>query len=251
MTQNRHLREFLAAASAAAGLIALAGATAPAAGADPPDIPFVPGNPGPLPATPGSFTFIFNNFPGMNPYGMKDSRGVNIGSNADGAANAVGLPGDRLGNTEHWANVLTASSTRYGIAAGSEPANPASTTGVQYGAGEEGNLIENPYGVAPSDIPAGEAAEPEEINPGAPALPLMGSPDGKPPAIEAAGAPPGGEEGGAGGGTVVQPGTHGELAPETVLREDAPTPGQERQDYNQEQQELEQEAPDRPIRPIP
>ncbi|CPZ71474.1 Uncharacterised protein [Mycobacteroides abscessus] len=113
-------KKIAATAAGVAGALALAGFAAPTAAADPPGIPFVPGVPAPLPATPGSYTYIYNNFPAVAPATV-DARGVKIAANADPAAGAAGLPGSKLGNSAHLANVLTSSSTRYGIQGGVTP----------------------------------------------------------------------------------------------------------------------------------
>ncbi|SIJ21204.1 Uncharacterised protein [Mycobacteroides abscessus subsp. abscessus] len=60
-------KKIAATAAGVAGALALAGFAAPTAAADPPGIPFVPGVPAPLPATPGSYTYIYNNFPAVAP----------------------------------------------------------------------------------------------------------------------------------------------------------------------------------------
>ncbi|OHT88209.1 hypothetical protein [Mycobacteroides saopaulense] len=172
-------RKIIATAAGVAGAVALAGFAAPTAAADPPGIPFVPGVPAPLPATPGSYTYIYNNFPAVAPAAV-DARGVKIAANADPMAAATGLPGSKLGNSAHPANVLTSSSTRYGIQGGATPAAPGSTTGVQFGAGNENPALEDPHGQAPESAPAIEPTSPT-VTPGAPAAPVLESPDGQPP----------------------------------------------------------------------
>ncbi|WP_100466920.1 hypothetical protein [Mycobacteroides abscessus] len=177
-------KKIAATAAGVAGALALAGFTAPTAAADPPGIPFVPGVPAPLPATPGSYTYIYNNFPAVAPATV-DARGVKIAANADPAAGAAGLPGSKLGNAAHPANVLTSSSTRYGIQGGVNPAAPASTTGVQFAAGNENPALEDPHGQPPQSIAPIEAAAPT-VMPGAPTPPVLESPDGQPPKAEEA-----------------------------------------------------------------
>ncbi|NGX08016.1 hypothetical protein [Mycobacteroides franklinii] len=172
-------RKIVVTVAGVAGLLALGGVAAPTAAADPPPIPFVPGVPAPLPATPGSYTYIYNNFPAVAPATV-DARGVKIAANADPTAGAAGLPGSKLGNSAHLANVLTSSSTRYGIQGGPTPAAPASTTGVQFGAGNENPALEDAHGQAPQSIAAIEATAPT-VMPGAPTPPVLESPDGQPP----------------------------------------------------------------------
>ncbi|MDM2029520.1 hypothetical protein PP300_09460, partial [Mycobacteroides abscessus] len=108
-----------------------------------------------------------------------------IAANADPAAGAAGLPGSKLGNAAHPANVLTSSSTRYGIQGGVNPAAPASTTGVQFAAGNENPALEDPHGQPPQSIAPIEAAAPT-VMPGAPTPPVLESPDGQPPKAEEA-----------------------------------------------------------------
>ncbi|WP_078312307.1 MULTISPECIES: hypothetical protein [unclassified Mycobacterium] len=172
-------RKIVAAMAGVAGALALGALPAPTALADPPGIPFVPGVPAPLPATPGSYTYIYNNFPAVAPAAV-DARGVKIAANADPAAGAAGLPGSKLGNAAHPANVLTSSSTRYGIQGGTTPAAPASTTGVQFGAGNENPALEDPHGAPPQSAAGIEATAPT-VMPGAPTPPVLESPDGQPP----------------------------------------------------------------------
>ncbi len=164
-------RKIVVTVAGVAGLLALGGVAAPTAAADPPPIPFVPGVPAPLPATPGSYTYIYNNFPAVAPATV-DARGVKIAANADPTAGAAGLPGSKLGNSAHLANVLTSSSTRYGIQGGPTPAAPASTTGVQFGAGNENPALEDAHGQAPQSIAAIEATAPT-VMPGAPTPPSV------------------------------------------------------------------------------
>ncbi|QCH23785.1 hypothetical protein [Mycobacteroides salmoniphilum] len=192
-------RKIIVTAAGVAGALALAGLSAPMAAADPPGIPFVPGVPGPLPATPGSYWYMYNNFYSPSPATV-DARGVKISSNSDLAATASGLPGSKLGNSAHPANLLTGASTRNGIQGGETPAAPASTTGVQFAAGNENGLVEDPYGRPPAEaapaaaeppsvasVPSSvEAAAPESMFPGAPASPVLESPDGKPVGSEPA-----------------------------------------------------------------
>ncbi len=166
----------------------MGGFAAPTAAADPPGIPFVPGVPAPLPATPGSYTYIYNNFPAVAPATV-DARGVKIAANADPAAGATGLPGSKLGNSAHLANVLTSSSTRYGIQGGTTAPAPASTTGVQFGAGNENPALEDAHGQPPATAAGIEPAAPT-VMPGAPTPPVLESADGQPP--KAAEAPAGG-----------------------------------------------------------
>ncbi|MUM17758.1 hypothetical protein FZI91_14810 [Mycobacterium sp. CBMA271] len=175
-------RRIVATVATVAGALALGGLAAPTAAADPPSIPFLPGVPAPLPATPGSYTYIYNNFPAVAPATV-DARGVKIATNADPAAGATGLPGSKLGNSAHMSNQLTSSSTRYGIQGGSTAPAPASTTGVQFGAGNENPALEDPHGEAPKTAAAVEPTAPT-VNPGAPALPVLESPDGQPPKAE-------------------------------------------------------------------
>ncbi|NMK63931.1 hypothetical protein HHM26_03505, partial [Staphylococcus capitis] len=131
-----------------------------------------------------SYTYIYNNFPAVAPATV-DARGVKIAANADPAAGAAGLPGSKLGNAAHPANVLTSSSTRYGIQGGVNPAAPASTTGVQFAAGNENPALEDPHGQPPQSIAPIEAAAPT-VMPGAPTPPVLESPDGQPPKAEEA-----------------------------------------------------------------
>ncbi|SKW41689.1 Uncharacterised protein [Mycobacteroides abscessus subsp. abscessus] len=81
--------------------------------------------------------------------------------------------------------MLTSSSTRYGIQGSVNPAAPASTTGVQFGAGNENPALEDPHGQPPQSIAPIEAAAPT-VMPGAPTPPVLESPDGQPPKAEEA-----------------------------------------------------------------
>ena len=81
-------RKIVVTVAGVAGALALGGLAAPTAAADPPGIPFVPGVPAPLPATPGSYTYIYNNFPAVAPATV-DARGVKIAANADPAAGGL------------------------------------------------------------------------------------------------------------------------------------------------------------------
>ncbi|MBE5494986.1 MULTISPECIES: hypothetical protein [Mycobacteroides] len=178
-TRHRVLR----AAGTTAGVLAaaLAIAAAPAASADPaPPIPFIPAIPAPLPAVPGSYTYSYYNFPAVAPATV-DARGVKIATNADPGAAGSGMPGSKLGNAAHPPNIQSSSSTRYGIAGGiSRPVAP-STTGVQFGAGNESPALEDPYGRPPQNIGGAEAATPPTVMPGAPAAPILEDPHGQPP----------------------------------------------------------------------
>lgn len=165
--------------------LALCCLSVPVAAADPPPVPFEPGAPGALPSTPGSFSYTWNNFPSVAPATV-DARGVKVAATADPRASATGMPGSKLGNSSHIANSLTSASTRYGVLGGvSPPAAPASTTGVQFGAGDENLALEDPYGRAAAaganGVPGGaESVAPTTVFPGAPATPVLESADGQP-----------------------------------------------------------------------
>lgn len=113
-------RKIIATAAGVAGAVALTGFAAP------------------LPASPGSYPYIYNNFPTVAPATV-GTRGVKIAANADMMVTATGLLGGKLGNSAHRANVLTSSRTRHGIQGGATPAAPDSTPGVQFGAGPRRN----------------------------------------------------------------------------------------------------------------
>ncbi|NGX08683.1 hypothetical protein [Mycobacteroides franklinii] len=168
------------AGSTAGVLAALAGAAAPTASADPPPVPFIPGVPAPLPAVPGSYTYSYYNFPAVAPAAV-DARGVKIATNADPAATGVGMPGSKLGNSAHPPNIQTSSSTRYSIMGGVRPPSAPSTTGVNYGGGNETPMLEDPYGRPPHTLGGIEASAPPTVMPGAPAAPILEDPHGQPP----------------------------------------------------------------------
>lgn len=178
---RQHL--FPSAAGIVAGMFAaLAVAAAPAAAADPaPPIPFIPAIPAPLPAVPGSYTYSYYNFPAVAPATV-DARGVKIATNADPGATATGMPGSKLGNAAHPPNIQSSSSTRYSLTGGARAPSTPSTTGVQFGAGNESPALEDPYGRAPQNLGGAEAAAPPTVMPGAPAAPTLEDPHGQPPA---------------------------------------------------------------------
>lgn len=168
------------AAGVLAALAAALAAAAPAASADPPPIPFIPAVPAPLPSVPGSYTYSYYNFPAVAPAAV-DARGVKIATNADPGATATGMPGSKLGNSAHPPNIQSSSSTRYSVTGGVRPPAAPSTTGVNYGAGNETPALEDPYGRAPQNIGGAEAAAPPTVVPGAPAAPVLEDPHGQPP----------------------------------------------------------------------
>ncbi|SKD81696.1 hypothetical protein [Mycobacteroides abscessus] len=179
MTNRRFVTPVVGAVGILAGV--LAALTAPVAAADPPPIPFVPGVPAPLPAVPGSYTYSYYNFPAVAP-ATTDARGIKIATNADPGATAAGLPGSKLGNSAHPPNIQSSSSTRYGIAGGVAAPPAPSTTGVNYGGGNESPALEDPYGRPPQNIKAIEAPAPPTVMPGAPTPPVLEDPHGEPPA---------------------------------------------------------------------
>lgn len=111
-------RRMIGALTGVAGLFTLAPLPTAAAEPPPPPPPFFPAPTlGGLPAAPGSYSATYFVIVPPAP-ATTDARGVNVGTNSDPAAAAFGMPGSKLGNTPHKANVLTSTSTRNGIMGG-------------------------------------------------------------------------------------------------------------------------------------
>ncbi|MUL67577.1 hypothetical protein BOO86_24110 [Mycobacterium sp. CBMA 234] len=150
--------------------------TDPAHAQPPPPPPWIPTAPLPFP---GSFSYPYNIIAVPAP-ATTDARGVRMGAGVDPAAAADGLPGSKLGNSPNKPNILTSSSTRNGIAAGTVPAQTPNP-GVNIGAGQENPALEDPNGKAPASATGVESSAPTTApgGPGAPA-PILESPTGKP-----------------------------------------------------------------------
>ncbi|WP_238396347.1 hypothetical protein [Mycolicibacterium sp. CBMA 234] len=148
----------------------------PAHAQPPPPPPWIPGAPLPFP---GSFSYPYNIIAVPAP-ATTDARGVRMAAGVDPAAAADGLPGSKLGNSPNKPNILTSSSTRNGIAAGTVPAQPPNP-GVNIGAGQENPALEDPSGKPPASATGVESSPPTSApgGPGAPA-PILESPSGKP-----------------------------------------------------------------------
>lgn len=172
-------RRVFGAVTGVAGLFMLASLPMAAAQpAPPPPPPFFPAPTiGSLPVTPGSFSYTY--FVIVPPAAATtDARGVNIGTNADPAMAAYGMPGSKLGNSPHKPNVLTSTSTRYGIQGGvTPPATPS--TGVIVGGGSQVLAPEDPGGQPPEGGTGLESVAPETA-PGLPAS-IVEDPSGQPP----------------------------------------------------------------------
>lgn len=145
--------------------------------APPPPPPFFPAPTlGGLPAVPGSYSATYYVIIPPAP-ATTDARGVNVGSNADPAAAAYGLPGSKLGNSAHKPNVLTSTSTRYGIQGGITPP-AAPSTGVIAGGGSQVLAPEDPSGQPSEGVASLESVAPE-TSPGLPAT-ILEDPSGRP-----------------------------------------------------------------------
>ncbi|MGB8402816.1 MAG: hypothetical protein WCE30_01930, partial [Mycobacterium sp.] len=120
----------------------------------------------------GNYSFPANIIP-VYPPATVDARGIRATVSNDPTMAAQGMPGSALGLSPNKANILTSSSTRYRIGAGTSP-NPALPTvnpGVNIGAGMEAPTLEDPGGAPPKTAPAAESAEPTTAptDPGFPA----------------------------------------------------------------------------------
>lgn len=149
------------------------------AAADPgPGLPWIPATPG-IPS-PGSYSLPYNVIYANPPY-TTDSRGVRINNNSDAQATGTGMPGSRLGNGQNKTSLLSGANTRNGIQGGITPPT-APSMGIQVGAGNEGQLLEDPHGQPPGSAAGAEATVPTVLpmQPGTPA-PVLESPDGQPP----------------------------------------------------------------------
>jgi hypothetical protein len=146
------------------------------AGAQPPPVqpgPGLPWTPGAPLAGPGSYQYYYNVIP-VPPPAAFDARGVRAAVSNDPAAAASGLPGSALGLSPNKANMLTSSSTRYRIGAGSvaNPSLPTVTPGTNIGAGMEVPVLEDPGGAAPKTPVGAESSQPTS----APAVPGQPAP---------------------------------------------------------------------------
>lgn len=172
---------------------ALAGSPAAQAQPAPPILPWMPAPPFPVNATMGSYTFAPNWITSPAPSGL-DARGIRATAGVDPAMAASGLPGSALGLSPNKANLLTSSSTRYRIGAGTtaSPVLPSVAPGTNVGAGMEAPVLEDPGGAPPKSPSGPESAQPTSAPavPGQPA-PILEAANGKPaPATETATAPP-------------------------------------------------------------
>ncbi|WP_280825323.1 hypothetical protein [Mycobacterium sp. OTB74] len=152
----------------------LAPGIAEAQPAIPPVLPWMPGPPVPVNATPGSYTFAPNIIAVPPPAGY-DARGVRAAVTSDPSAAASGLPGSALGLSPNKANALTSSSSRYRIGAGlvPNPSLPTVNPGMNIGAGMEAPVLEDPGGAAPKTAPGAESSVPTN----APAVPGQPAPN--------------------------------------------------------------------------
>ncbi|WGI32311.1 hypothetical protein [Mycolicibacterium aubagnense] len=179
-------REITAVALAIAGALGAVLAPSPA-GAQPPAppvLPWLPGPPLPVNGTMGSYSWPANIIP-VPPPAAFDARGIRATVGVDPAMAADGMPASALGLSPNKANVLTSSSTRYRIGAGSSPAPtlPTVNPGINVGAGMESPTLEDPAGAAPKSAPGAESSQPTAVPPvpGQPA-PILESPNGQPAA---------------------------------------------------------------------
>lgn len=146
----------------------------PTAAADPlplPPLPFMPV------ATfyPGAFTYMYTP-PLAMPPAVSDARGVRAAVSADPSAQAIGLPGSRLGNGTHLPGQLTSTNARYGIVGGvGTPVAPS--VGVNIAGGQSNSMLEDPRGRPPQSYGRGEAAQPAELSP---AASILEDPHGRP-----------------------------------------------------------------------
>jgi len=175
-----------------AGLSAIPSAGVAQAQPAVPVLPWLPGAPYPISPTVGSYTFAPNWITSPAPSGL-DARGVRATGGVDPAMEANGLPGSALGLSPNKANLLTSSSTRYRIGAGTSasPLLPAVAPGTNIGAGMEAPVLEDPGGAAPKSGTGAESSQPTSAPavPGQPA-PILEAANGKPapaaPSTEAA-----------------------------------------------------------------
>lgn len=162
----------------------------------PPVLPWMPGPPVPVSPTMGSYTFAPNWITSPAPSGF-DARGVRAVAGVDPAMAASGMPGSALGLSPNKSNLLTSSSTRYRVGAGSSanPSLPTVAPGTNIGAGMEVPTLEDPGGAPPKTAPGAESAQPTSAPavPGQPA-PILEAANGQPaaaaPDTSAAPAPP-------------------------------------------------------------
>ncbi len=150
----------------------------------PPVLPWLPGPPLPVNGTMGSYSWPANII-AVAPPAAFDARGVRAAAGVDPAMAGDGMPGSALGLSPNKPNVLTSSSTRYRIGAGSSPAPtlPTVNPGTNVGAGMEVPTLEDPGGAAPKSAPGAESSQPTAVPmvPGQPA-PILESPSGQPAA---------------------------------------------------------------------
>ena len=151
-----------------------------------PVLPWMPGPPVPVSPTMGSYTFAPNWITSPAPAGF-DARGVRAMAGVDPAMAASGMPGSALGLSPNKSNLLTSSSTRYRVGAGSSanPSLPTVAAGTNVGAGMEVPTLEDPGGAAPKSAPGAESAQPTTAPavPGQPA-PILEAANGQPAASE-------------------------------------------------------------------
>jgi len=180
------------------GAVLVAPTCSPVANAQPapPVLPWMPGPPVPVSPTMGSYTFAPNWITSPAPSGL-DARGIRATASVDPAMAANGLPGSALGLSPNKANLLTSSSTRYRIGAGTSasPVLPSVAPGTNVGAGMEAPVLEDPGGAPPKSGAGAESAQPTTAPavPGQPA-PNLEAANGKPtpatPSTEAPAASP-------------------------------------------------------------
>ncbi|MGB8406146.1 MAG: hypothetical protein WCE30_18975 [Mycobacterium sp.] len=139
----------------------------------PPVLPFFPSPPVPYSPTMGSYSWAPNYITSPPPVGF-DARGIRAGITNDPAAAPTGMPGSALGVSPNKSNLLTSSSTRYRIGAGTvpNPSLPSVAPGTNVGAGMEAPVLEDPGGAAPKTPIGAESSEPTA----APAVPGQPSP---------------------------------------------------------------------------
>lgn len=154
-------------------------ATSERAHALPSPPPWVPGAPQP---NPGSYSYPYSIIAVPAP-ATTDARGVRAAATVDPSATASGMPGSQLGSSPNKPNILTSSSTRYRVGAGSSP-NPSLPTvnpGTNIGAGMGVPTLEDPGGAAPTTAAGAESSQPTSVPPipGQPA-PILEAPNGQP-----------------------------------------------------------------------
>lgn len=121
--------------------------------------PYIPDVPYPYP---GSYLYAYNLIPVYGP-ALNDARGIRATATADPAMIAQGMPGSQLGQAANKSNMLgTYTSMKNNISAGPAPQQTVQP-GISPAAGNQMPLVENPDGVAPTNAPGAESAQPTAV----------------------------------------------------------------------------------------